>query len=177
MNGDALASFAWVAGEALGAIHAQIAFPGQGVLTSDSREVPPAIFSFAWNFAGSAIDFSGGPEFVVINLGLNDDAIPTQEFVESYVGLLHQIREHCPQAIIFAVPPFHAGRPRADDVALAVKTSGDRLVHYVDSTGWLAESDFNDSAHLNLAGSQKAAARLDTQLKPYIERWNTEHTK
>lgn len=175
LNADALASFAWLAGEALGAIHAQIAFPGQGVLTSDSREVPPAIFSFPWNFAGSATDFSAGPDFLVINLGLNDEAIPMEEFVESYVELLHDIRERCPRAMVFAVPPFHGGRARARDVALAVSKSGDRLVKYVDSTEWLTESDFNDQAHLNLAGSQKAAAHLQEQLKPFIESWKAEH--
>jgi hypothetical protein len=174
MNGDALASYAWLTGEALGTIHAQIAFPGQGVLTSDSREVPPAISSFGWNFTGSAADFSDGPDILVVNLGLNDDAIPSKEFVESYVDLLHEIRKHCPRTTVFAVRPFGDGK-RGNDVAIAVKNFGDPQVHYVDSTGWLTNSDFTDRAHISAAGSTKAAAHLEAQLRPYTERWKSEH--
>jgi lysophospholipase L1-like esterase len=175
MNGDALASYAWLAGEALGTTHFQIAFPGQGVLTSDSREVPPAIFSFGWNFAGSAADFSGGPDFLVINLGLNDAGISSSEFVQSYVDLLHEIRKRCPQTIVFAVRPFGGERQRDGDVATAVKMFADPQVHYVDSAGWLDESDFTDHSHLSIAGSKRAAARLQAQLEPYIVRWKSEH--
>src|SRR5437016_5083043 len=42
INSDALATYAWLTGEALATTHAQIAFSGQGVISSDSREVPPA---------------------------------------------------------------------------------------------------------------------------------------
>jgi len=171
MNGNALSSFAWLAGEALGTTHAQIAFPGQGVMTSDSREVPPAIFSFGWNFAGSAVDFSGGPDFLVINLGLNDDGISVKEFVQAYVELLRVIRQHCPQTTIFAIRPFRGDRHQGNDVEMAVKTFADPLVHFVDSSDWLAESDFTDRAHLNLNGSKKAAARLEQVLSPYIANW------
>jgi hypothetical protein len=174
MNGDALASYAWLAGEALGTTHFQIAFPGQGVLTSDSREVPPAIFSFGWNFAGSAADFSGGPDFLVINLGLNDAGISSSEFIQSYIGLLHEIRERCPQTIVFAVRPY-GGERQHDDVATSVKMFADPRVSYVDSAGWLSESDFTDRLHLNIVGSKKAAARLQAQLEPYIGRWKSEH--
>jgi len=175
MNGDALASYAWLAGEALGTTHAQIAFPGQGVLTSDSREVPPAIFSFGWNFAGSAVNFSGGPDFLVINLGLNDDAISAKEFVHAYVDLLGEIRQHCPQTTIFAIRPFRGDRQQGNDVEMAVKMFADPLVRYVDSSNWLTESDFTDRAHLNGIGSKKAAAQLEAILRPYIDRWKSEH--
>ena len=175
MNADALASYAWLAGEALGTVHAQIAFPGQGVLTSDSREVPPAIYSFGWNFAGSAAEQSGGPDFLVINLGSNDSGIPSNEFVPAYLDLLQEIREHCPRTTVFAVPPFSGDSQRARDIALAVKMSRDPLVHYLDSTGWVSAGDFTDRAHLNFAGSEKAATQLETQLRPYIDRWKIEH--
>ena len=175
MNGDALASYAWLAGEALGTTHFQIAFPGQGVLTSDSREVPPAIYSFGWNFAGSAVDYSGGPDFLVINLGAYDGGISSSEFIQSYVDLLHEVREHCPRTTVFAVGPFDGDHQRANDVASAVKMFSDPEVHYMDSAGWLAQSDFTDRLHLNVIGSKRAAAHLQAQLRPYIERWKSEH--
>jgi len=175
MNGDALASYAWLTGESLGTIHAQIAFPGQGVLTSDSREVPPAIMSFGWNFAGSPADLSPGPDFLVVNLGLNDNGIPSNEFVQAYVELLHDIRERCPRTVVFAVRPYSVGHQQDDGIASAVRMLADPDVHYVDSTGWLTESDFTDGTHLNVVGSRKAATHLEARLRPYIERWNSEH--
>ncbi len=174
MNEDALASYAWLAGEALDSVHAQIAFSGQGVLTSDSREVPPAILSFGWNFAGSAADFSEGPDFLVVNLGMYDDGIPSKEFIQSYLDLLREIREHCPQTIVFAVRPLHGDSQRGNDIATAVRMFADPHVHYVDSTGWLTEGDFTDRTHLSLVGSKKAAARLETQIGPYLKRWKPE---
>ena len=175
MDGDALASYAWLAGEALGTTHSQIAFPGQGVLTSDSREVPPAIFSFGWNFAGSAADYSGDPDFLVINLGLNDAGISSSEFTQSYVDLLREIRERFPRTIVFALRPFSGEHLRDDHVATAVKMFADSQVYYVDSDGWFDESDFTDRLHLNIVGSERAAARLQARLEPYIRRWKSEH--
>lgn len=175
MNADALASYAWLAGEALDTAHFQVAFPGQGVLTSDSREVPPAIFSFGWNFAGSAADFSGGPDFLVVNLGLNDAGISSSEFVQSYVDLLREIRERFPQTIVFALAPFSGEHLHDNDVATAVKMFADSQVYYVDSAGWLDESDFTDRLHLNMVGSERAAAHLQARLEPYIRRWKSEH--
>jgi lysophospholipase L1-like esterase len=175
MNADALASYAWLTGESLGTIHAQIAFPGQGVLTSDSREVPPAIMSFGWNFAGSPAELSPGPDFLVVNLGLNDNGIPSNEFVQAYVELLHEIRKRCPRTIVFAVRPFSFDHHSDNSIASAVRIFADNNVHYVDSTGWLTESDFTDRTHLNVVGSREAATHLEARLKPYIERWNSEH--
>jgi lysophospholipase L1-like esterase len=174
LNGDALASYAWLTGEDLGTTHAQIAFAGQGVNTSDSREVPPAVLSFAWNFTGSPADFSHVPDFLVVNLGLNDEFVSSDEFVQAYVALLQEIRKHCPQTIIFALRPFHGDRYHGDDVAQAVKTMRDSGIHYINSTGWSDEGDFTDGTYPNIRGSRKAAARLEEVLKPYISNWKRE---
>jgi len=175
MNSDALASYAWLAGEALGTTHAQIAFAGQGVISSDSREVPPAMLSFAWNFTGSAADFSRAPDFLVINLGSNDESAASNEFVQAYIALLQEIRKHCPRTVLFALRPFHGDRYHGDDVAQAVKMMADPAVHYVDSTDWLDDRDFTDGTHPNIPGSRKAAARLEEVLKPYVSNWKPRH--
>jgi lysophospholipase L1-like esterase len=175
VNSDALSSYAWLAGEALGTTHAQIAFAGQGVISSDSREVPPAMLSFAWNFTGSAADFSRAPDFLVINLGSNDESASSNEFVQAYIALLQEIRRHCPQTVLFALRPFHGDRYHGDDVAQAVKMMADPGAHYVDSTGWLDDGDFTDGTHPNIRGSRKAAARLEVVLKPYVSNWKPKH--
>ena len=174
INSDGLATYAWLTGETLGTTHAQIAFGGQGVMSSDSREIPPAALSFARNFSGSPADFSQMPDFIVINLGSNDQPYASNEFIEAYVELLREIRKHCPRTQIFALRPFHGDRYHGDDVAEVVKQTADPAILYIDSTGWLDESDFTDGAHPNLVGSRKAATRLAEVLKPYISRWKSD---
>jgi hypothetical protein len=171
INSDGTATYAWLAGEALGTIHVQIAFGGQGVLRSGSGNVPPAPLSFAWNFSGSPADFSTAPDFILINLGSNDQPYASDEFIEAYVRLLREIRKHCPKTIIFAMRPFHGDRYHGDDVAKVVKIVADPAIIYINSTGWMDEGDFTDRAHPNVPGSRKAAEHLEEALKPYISQW------
>jgi lysophospholipase L1-like esterase len=175
MSSDGLATYAWLAGEALGTTHAQIAFGGQGVIRSGSGGVPPAGLSFPWNFSGSPADFSRIPDFIVVNLGSNDQPYISNEFIEAYVAYLREIREHCPQTRIFALRPFHGDKYHGDDVAEVVKRMEDPAISYIDTTGWLDETDFTDGAHPNVAGSRKAGARLEEALRPYISRWKSSH--
>lgn len=107
INSDALAAYAWLTGEALGTTHVQIAFGGSGVIRSGSGNVPPAPSSFAWRFSGSPADFSVVPDFILINLGTNDQ-YPSDEFVPAYAKLLREIRRHYARTVIFAIRPFMA---------------------------------------------------------------------
>lgn len=170
INSDALATYAWLTGEALGVTHVQIAFGGLGVIRSGSGNVPPAPFSFTWNFAGSPADFSVVPDFILINLGTNDQ-YSSAEFVPAYTKLLREIRQHCPGTVIFAMRPFHGESFHGDDIANIVKTMNDPRVIYIDSSGWMDAGDFTDGAHPNVPGSLKAAAHLQEALRPYISRW------
>jgi lysophospholipase L1-like esterase len=174
-SSDGLATYAWVAGEELGTVHAQVAFGGHGVIRNASGEVPPAVLSFAWNFAGSPADFSRIPDFIVINEGTNDQPYPSNEFIEAYLAFLREIRKHCPRTQIFAMRPFHGDRFHGDDVAEAVKRMADPRIVYVDTTGWLDESDYTDGAHPNAAGSRKAATKLVEVLKSYVTAWKSTH--
>jgi lysophospholipase L1-like esterase len=176
ISSDGLATYAWLAGEELGTTHAQVAFGGQGVLRNGSAEVPPAVLSFAWNFSGSPADFSRVPDFIVVNLGTNDQPYSSNEFIEAYEAFLHEVRKHCPRTQIFAMRPFHGDRYHGDDVAQAVKNLADPAIIYIDTTGWMDESDFTDGAHPNVAGSRKAATRLIAVLKPYIGMWKSSHS-
>jgi hypothetical protein len=169
-----LATYAWLAGEELGTTHVQITFGGQGVIRSDSREVPPALLTFPWNFSGSPVDFTLAPDFIVINLGLNDQPDSSSEFIETYMSYLREIRTYCPQTQIFALRPFHGDKYHGDDVAEAVKRVADRAIVYIDTTGWLEENDYVDGVHPNLVGQRKAAALLERVLKPYVSAWKSQ---
>jgi len=170
INSDGLATYAWLTGEALGTTHVQIAFGGSGVIRSGSGNVPPAPLSFAWNFAGSPADFSVVPDFILINLGTNDQ-YSSDEFVPAYTKLLREIRRHCPNTVIFAMRPFHGASFHGDDIAAIVKTMNDPRIIYIDSDGWMDSGDFTDGAHPNVPGSRKAAAHLEDALRPYISHW------
>ena len=172
INSDALSTYAWITGEALGTTHVQIAFGGSGVIRSGSGNVPPAPLSFAWNFGGSPADFSVVPDFILINLGTNDQ-YSTDEFVPAYMKLLREILRHYPQTTIFAMRPFHGNSFHGDDIANIVKTMNDPRIIYIDSTGWMDAGDFTDGAHPNVPGSRKAAAHLEEALRPYIGRWKS----
>lgn len=50
INSDGLAVYAWLTGEALGISHAQIAFSGIGVITSDSERGPASAIIFRLEF-------------------------------------------------------------------------------------------------------------------------------
>jgi len=171
INSDGIATYAWLTGEALGTTHVQTAFGGQGVLRSGSGNVPPAPLSFAWNFSGSPADFSVITDFILINLGSNDQPYSSDEFIEAYIRLVREIRKRCPRTVIFAMRPFHGDHYHGDDVAKIAKLMADPAIIYIDSTGWMEESDFTDGAHPNVAGSRKAAAHLVDALKPYVSRW------
>ena len=170
INSDALATYAWLTGEALSTTHVQIAFGGSGVIRSGSGNVPAAPLSFEWNFAGSSADFSVVPDFILINLGTNDQ-YSSSEFLPAYTKLVREIRRHCPQTVIFAMRPFHGESFHGDDVAKLVKMMDDPRIIYIDSSGWMDTGDFTDGAHPNVPGSRKAAAHLEEALRPYISRW------
>jgi lysophospholipase L1-like esterase len=170
IHSDGLATYAWLTGEALGSTHVQIAFGGSGVIRSGSGNVPAAPLSFAWNFAGSPADFSVVPDFILLNLGTNDQ-YSSDEFVPAYTKLLREIRQHCPNTVIFAMRPFHGASFHGDDIAAIVKTMNDPRIIYIDSDGWMDSGDFTDGAHPNVSGSRKAAAHLEDALRPYISRW------
>src|SRR5207253_4755331 len=78
---------------------------------------------------------------------------------------------------IIAMRPFHGSRYQGDDVAEAVKKMADPEIIYINSDGWLDEKDYADGVHPNVAGSQKAAARLTEFLQPYLTRWRRKTQK
>jgi len=80
-------------------------------------------------------------DFILINLGSNDQPYSSDEFIEAYIRLVREIRKRCPRTVIFAMRPFHGDHYHGDDVAKIAKLMADPAIIYIDSTGWMEESD------------------------------------
>lgn len=154
---DGTADYADLTGQAFHANFNQVGFGKQGIIQPGHGNVGTAAQSFGYNFAGSPADPHFRPQVIVINQGTNDSPYPSSQFQPGYVAYLQEVRAADPRAWIFAMRPF--GGTHANDVASAVKQLNDPRIVYVDTTGWLADGDYN-GGHPSVEGHQKAAARL-----------------
>jgi len=175
-------NFAWESAEALDCDHTRIAFSGVALTTGygffgDKTGFDQWYFKFKnCNHTKDQLpwDWSYDPQLIVINLGTNDvkdGKRPTDaEFALAYAKFLRAIRAAVPHAEIVALRPF--GGYLADGVrqAVAQLAASDPHVHYVDTTGWLKDTDYTDGRHPSVAGHAKAAARLTVALKPWLNR-------
>lgn len=155
---DATKDFAFLAAMAFGAISNQIGFGRQGIIRPGNGRVPPAPQSFGWNFQGSRADPSFIPQVVVVNQGTNDQMYPSAQFRPAYRNYIAAIRKAYPDATILCMRPF--GGFHEKDTRAAVQALADRKIVYVDTTGWLSNSDYTDGIHPNAEGHLKAAEKL-----------------
>ncbi|MGH9378620.1 MAG: GDSL-type esterase/lipase family protein, partial [Terriglobia bacterium] len=155
---DGTADYAFLTAMAFGALHNQVGFGRQGIIRTGNGDVPPASQSFGWNFQGSRADPSFIPQVVVVNQGTNDGAYPPEQFEPAYRAYIEEIRKAYPQAAIFCMRPF--GGFHEKDIRKAVSSLADAKIFYVDTTSWLAASDYTDGIHPTAAGHLKAAQKL-----------------
>jgi len=157
---DATKDYAWLTGRALRANFRQVGFGAQGILRPGGGQVPAAAEALRFNFAGSPIDPSFVPQAVVVNQGTNDalNAVDPQAFQTAYVDYLRRIRATWPGAWIFAMRPL--GGYLAQEIAAAVTAAADRRIVYVDTTGWLTETGYQDGLHPTYAGHLQVTRRL-----------------
>jgi hypothetical protein len=116
------------------------------------------------------------PDIVVINLGANDALVPISAatYQTAYVGFLKLIRSKFPKAQIFSMRPYGGHMETQVVAAEASAASGDSKMHYMNTTGWLASSDYDsDGLHPTDAGQIKAAAKVAAVLKPYLDSLQT----
>jgi lysophospholipase L1-like esterase len=182
----ALSDYAWLTAEQLSANHTQIAvsgitlvngyhhpegpWPGMESLYFKSKSAvdckdvacannPP------WSFANDE------PKLVVINLGTNDgflhvagDAVQRQ-----YINFLQNVRAKRPNAEIFVLRTFGDYYVTQTQAAVNARVAaGDSKVHFIDTKGWIVQSDTADTIHPNDAGHQKITALLAPILRPYL---------
>jgi lysophospholipase L1-like esterase len=160
LGSDATKDYAWLTGRALRANFRQVGFGAQGILRPGGGQVPTAAEALRLNFAGSPIDPSFVPRAVVVNQGTNDalNAVDPQAFRAAYLDYLRRIRATWPSAWIFAMRPL--GGYLAQEIAGAVTAAADSRIVYVDSTGWLTVTDYQDGLHPTFAGHLQVARRL-----------------
>ena len=174
---------AWMAAEALGCDHTQIAQSARALTTgygcADEKtgmdkqyfrlknfgyaaEQPPVL----WNFSAYT------PQIVVINLGQNDGCgnEPDETFTASYIQFVRNVRAKLPKAQIVALRMYGGGRFGEDTrkAVAALNAGGDARVHFVSTEGWLGKADFSDGVHPNAQGNIKAAMRLAPALIPLL---------
>jgi lysophospholipase L1-like esterase len=165
---QALTSYAWLTGGALGAEHTQIAEGGAClVMTADGCTGMSEQFFKLDSAVGAAPDWDFSrytASAVIINLGTNDvgHGVHTPEFQDTYTQFLRDIRAVYPNAALFAMENFKARFAAQTSAAVdTVTAEGDHNVYYVDTTGWIDPgTDTVDGTHPNDQGHQKIAARL-----------------
>lgn len=187
-NGN-ISAFAWLTGEALGADRATISYPGitlsnayhytfggaptAGMEVQYSKLGTPPLHPSTPATTTKSWDFSYTPDLVVVNIGTNDALCvePGSTFQTAYTGFLKLLRGKYPKAHIFAMRTF--GNYMATETQNAVNqlvSAGDKRLHYVNTNGWLASSDFDsDNLHPNDAGQLKVRDKLAPILKPYLD--------
>ena len=103
---------------------------------------------------------------VVVNEGTNDSGADAATFRTGYAQYLTTIRAAYPNAKLVALRPFNGSQAAPIKAEVdARNAAGDMRVYYVDSTGWLSGSDYDDGVHPNVQGSGKAATALAAALK------------
>jgi lysophospholipase L1-like esterase len=181
-HADAKSSYAWVAGDRLGAEVRLIAITGRGIVHNfgiapqDSKTMP-AYYPFTDRESGDGNNWAAWqPEIVVINLGTNDLTPPFDSdpgaFQANYANLLAMVRQLNPGAVIVALDPFgiNYGRRRvfSEQIQAAVnarRDAGDDKVTFISTKGWLGRGSFIDGTHLTARGQASAGATLASKLR------------
>jgi lysophospholipase L1-like esterase len=158
-------AYPWLAAEALGAAHTQVAQGGACLVSQDCygmidwfRRSSAWVSYDDWNFS------TYQATAVVINLGTNDvgHGVSTTQFQQGYVELLRRVRQAYPNAEIFAMGVFRNRYVTETRNAVAARNAaGDSRVRFIDTAGWIdPATDTTDNVHPTEAGHVKIAQRL-----------------
>jgi lysophospholipase L1-like esterase len=178
-----VSDYAWVASEALGTEHTQIAYPGIALVSgfginSDKTGMDVQYFklqslaftnSLNWDFTRYT------PKVAVINLGTNDAGAGVSDslFQSDYISFLANVRAKLPNAEIFVLRCFNGSKAAPTAAAVnARNAAGDSKVQFITTDGWLTpgsgSSDFTDGTHPSVAGHMKVAAKLEPIIAPFL---------
>ena len=157
---DALRSYSWLAGTSLGAAWRQVGFGATGLEHGGSGGAPGALDSFNLFYSGCPRD-DWQPDLVVINQGSNDSGMPGAQYEPLYEKYLALVRKGYPQARIAAMRPLGGYQEAAIKQAVTAKqTAGDKLIFYVDTTGW-----YSGDIHPNYKSAPAIADKLVAAIK------------
>ena len=84
--------------------------------------------------------------------------------------MIYKIRQKFNNAEIFVMRPFKGIYEEALSSAVRrLNSMGDKKIHFINTTGWLSESDFSDGTHPNETGTDKIINKLVPILKPFVK--------
>ena len=118
------------------------------------------------------------PDYIVINLGTNDRSHSSTKFEAVYTEFLTNLRKAYPKTTIFALRPLGGrditggdGYFKKEIIAAvnARRKAGDKNTFFIDTTGWVEPSDFQDQLHFNYVGNEHLAERLADAIRDYID--------
>lgn len=108
------------------------------------------------------------PDYIVINLGTNDNA-DGDIFLNGYVDFLGKLRNVYKETIFFVVAPFNGKyRNETKNAVQKMNASGDDKVRYIDTLGWTDSNETTDGLHPTIGAQKKLAVLLADELKNHI---------
>ncbi|WIA95788.1 SGNH/GDSL hydrolase family protein [Curtobacterium sp. MCBA15_004] len=145
---DALYSWAYQLGDAVGADIGMVGFGGLGMSLPISG-IPKYPDSWQYQAAGIPRTFTRPPDFALINLGTNDknNNVDPATFKADYLRALNAMQAALPSTVIFVMMPFglYYGLSMYQDI-VASSAYPDRA-SVIDTTGWWSNVDSLDSLH------------------------------
>lgn len=175
-------NYAWQTAELLGCDHTQISFSGLSLSSEygclDTKIGMDSLYFNLKNYNHIherpviPWNFSYTPDIVFIFLGTNDECGQAPEEVVSLNSrnMIYKIRQKFNDAEIFVMRPFKGIYENVLSSAVRrLNSMGDEKIHFIDTTGWLSESDFSDGTHPNETGTSKIINKLVPTLKPFVK--------
>lgn len=170
-----VSAYGWVCSELLGTEHTQIAYPGITLVSGYPGVGMDAQYFKLQNPSYTAApnwDFTRyTPRLIVVNLGTNDNnkRVPDDQFQQTYITFLANVRAKFPNAEIFVMRTFLGVKATPTLAAVNARiAAGDNKLHYIDTNGWLTTTDYTDGLHPSVSGNIKAANLLKPILAPYL---------
>lgn len=158
MNADpdgnsATGAFPFIASSKLNAISYRVGFGASGITTGGSGQVPKLITNID-NMTASRDTPYYEPDLVVINIGTNDGAATSANFISGFNSVLNRLSVKYSGTPIFVILPFN-GAKRSE---ITTCVNGRTNIYLVDTKGW--NIDTTDGVHPNIAGGVTAGQKL-----------------
>lgn len=137
-------------------------FGATGLTVSGSGGVPPTIQNSMNYMHDRAIH--DNPRLIVINIGTNDagHSVSASNYQTALNDLITALSATFRPSRIYLMRPFNGSYADTISAVATARNTKTLPVKYIDTTGWLSGSDFNDGTHPTPAGHAKAAALLET---------------